>query len=119
MDLTRRDSLAGLGGLAASSTLEATSAPTSQAWTAASPTPLTLPRKADFLIGAGNTNINCAYIHPMSIASAENVQQYARARSRPDGEEWQRIDIKAEFAALIMASQPRSATSRARPRART
>ena len=39
----------------------------------------------------------------MSVASAENVQRYVRARSQPDGEEWQRIDIKAEFAALINA----------------
>jgi selenocysteine lyase/cysteine desulfurase len=104
MDLTRRNLLAGFGGLAVSSSLA--SSPPAQApraGTAASRTPLTLPRKADFAIGAGDTYINCAYIHPMSIASAENVHRYARARSRPDGEEWQRLDIKAEFAALINA----------------
>ena len=104
MDLTRRDHLAGIGALAAANTLDSAAfAQTTAARTGASATPLTLPRKTDFAIGAGNTYINCAYIHPMSIASAQNVQQYARARSQPDGEEWQRIDIKAEFAALINA----------------
>lgn len=104
MSLTRRDLLAGIGSLAVSSTVESgVSAQASKPGTAASAPPLTLPRKTDFAIGAGDTYINCAYIHPLSIASAENVQRYARARSRPDGEEWQRIDIKAEFAALINA----------------
>jgi selenocysteine lyase/cysteine desulfurase len=39
----------------------------------------------------------------MSLASAENVQRYVRTRSTPDEGQWERIDIKAEFAALINA----------------
>lgn len=61
------------------------------------------PFKGDFAIREGHTYINSAYIHPMSRASADNVRQYVAARAMPDAESWDRIDIKAEFAALINA----------------
>ena len=102
MDLSRRHLLTGFGGLAVSGALgTAAHAQADSARTGGAPEEL--PRKSDFAIGDGDTYLNCAYIHPMSVASAENVQRYVRSRSRPDGEEWQRLDIKAEFAALINA----------------
>jgi selenocysteine lyase/cysteine desulfurase len=104
MDLSRRHLLAGLGGVAVSAGLSsAVSADRDSSQTATAGSGSTLPRKADFALRDDATYINCAYIHPLPIASAENVQRYVRARSRPDGEEWERIDIKAEFAALINA----------------
>jgi selenocysteine lyase/cysteine desulfurase len=51
----------------------------------------------------GHIYINGAYIHPMPVATAANVRKYAQSRSQPDGELWERIDIKSEFAALINA----------------
>ncbi len=102
MDINRRDLLAGISGLAVSSAAgSVTYAQAGAARTAGVPSGL--PRKADFAIGEGDTYLNCAYIHPMPVASAENVERYVRSRSRPDGEEWQRLDIKAEFAAIINA----------------
>ena len=61
------------------------------------------PRKRDFALLPGHTYINGAYIHPMPVATADNVRKYAQSRSQPDGESWERIDIKSEFAALIHA----------------
>lgn len=106
MNITRRNVLAGLGTLAASAAL-APAAPTEM--TAADlPSPLKtappqFPRKADFAIREGHTFLNCAYIHPMPVAAADNVRRYALSRSQPDGETWERIDLKAEFAALVNA----------------
>jgi selenocysteine lyase/cysteine desulfurase len=102
MDLSRRHLLTGFGSLAVSSALgTSTQAQADSARTGGAAEEL--PRKSDFAIADGDTYLNCAYIHPMAVASAENVQRYVRARSRPDGEEWQRLDIKAEFAAIINA----------------
>jgi selenocysteine lyase/cysteine desulfurase len=105
MDMTRRQVLAGMGGLAASPALEALTAhdPSSPFEASAQTASSRFPAKADFAIREGHTYINSAYIHPMLRASAENVRRYALARSAPDGETWDRIDIKAEFAALINA----------------
>jgi selenocysteine lyase/cysteine desulfurase len=61
------------------------------------------PRKQDFAILPGHSYINGAYIHPMPAVSADNVRKYAQSRSQPDGEPWERIDIKSEFAALVNA----------------
>ncbi|MFB3828122.1 MAG: aminotransferase class V-fold PLP-dependent enzyme [Bryobacteraceae bacterium] len=65
-----------------------------------------LPRKADFALREGQTYINCAYTHPLPAASAENVRRYVLSRSQPDGPAYERIDVKAEFAALINAKPP-------------
>jgi selenocysteine lyase/cysteine desulfurase len=90
MNLSRRHLVAGLG-FAAQASLPAT-------------TPAAFPRKQDFAIPSGHTYINGAYIHPMPIAAAENVRRYIDSRSQPDGATFERIDIKAEFAALINAN---------------
>ncbi len=87
MELIRRHFLAGCGlaagALAAGATPQTAVAPSA--------------------IPAGHTYINCAYTHPMTVASAENVKRYALSRSQPGGEGWERLDVKAEFAALIHA----------------
>jgi selenocysteine lyase/cysteine desulfurase len=76
-----------------------TAAATTPAAAAAAPAP-----SRDFAIPPGVTYLNSAYIHPMPAASAENLQRYIAARSQPDGPTtWDRLDIKAEFAALINA----------------
>src|SRR5262245_43953930 len=103
MDLTRRHLLAGFGSLAVSGAL-AQAAGEQTASRLAGDTPASFPRRSDFAMGDGETYINCAYIHPMSAASADNVRRYVASRSRPDGPPWDRRDIKAEFAALINAS---------------
>jgi selenocysteine lyase/cysteine desulfurase len=105
-DITRRQVLAGVGGLAASAALgsgPAAGAPSPPPGTPPPDARPAFPLKEDFEIPGGQTFINGAFIHPMSIASAENVRRYVRSRARPDGETWERIDIKAEFAALINA----------------
>jgi selenocysteine lyase/cysteine desulfurase len=96
MDHIRRHFIAGCGLV--SGALAAEAAPQSAATSQAK-----LPRKDDFAIRPGHTYINCAYIHPMPVAAAENAQKYLLSRSQPDGEGWERLDSKAEFAALINA----------------
>ena len=103
MDLSRRDLLAGVGSLAVASAMTRDAQAQANGSRGASVGNAALPRKADFAIADGDTYINCAFIHPMSVASAENVQRYVRSRTTPDHEPWERIDIKAEFAALINA----------------
>ncbi len=94
MKLARRMLLSGCGGLAAAGALRSAFA---------QPGAAGFPRKQDFAILPGHAYINGAYIHPMPLAAADNVRKYAQSRSQPDGEPWERIDIKREFAALINA----------------
>ncbi len=106
MDITRRNVLAGLGSLAASAAVGSAAAQELTSADQASslqPSPMQFPRKADFAIREGHTFLNSAYIHPMPVAAADNVRRYALSRSQPDGETWERLDVKAEFAALINA----------------
>ena len=107
MDITRRNVLSGLGSLAASAALGSAATPEftpSGQPSLSQATPPQFPRKADFAIREGTTYINSAYIHPMPVAAADNVRRYALARAQADGETWERVDVKAEFAALINAS---------------
>src|SRR5215469_4471385 len=98
MSVDRRRLLGGFGSMAAAS-LRAANGPDrdDQAGVAG------FPRKQEFAIPAGHTYINGAYIHPMPVATAENVRRYILSRSQPDGATSERIDIKAEFSALINA----------------
>jgi selenocysteine lyase/cysteine desulfurase len=93
MNVARRMLLTGCGGVAAGSALRS----------AFGQHPAGFPRKQDFALLPRHTYINGAYIHPMPVATADNVRRYAQSRSQPDGEPWERIDIKSEFAALINA----------------
>jgi selenocysteine lyase/cysteine desulfurase len=107
MGVTRRQVLAGLGGLAASTALSGRDAAEASLSMQPAPAPaqgVGFPRKADFAIPEGTTYINGAYIHPISRASLENMRLYAQSRLLPDGDvRYERINIKAEFAALINA----------------
>jgi selenocysteine lyase/cysteine desulfurase len=65
---------------------------------------LSLPRKADFAIPAGETYINSAYVHPMPLIGREALRRYAESRSGPVLDtHYDREHAKAEFAALINA----------------
>lgn len=69
-----------------------------------SPADLSLPRKADFAIPAGETYINCAYVHPMPVAGREALRKYVESRTSPVIDtHYDREHVKAEFAALINA----------------
>src|SRR5215510_10189572 len=65
---------------------------------------LSLPRKADFAIPAGETYINSAYVHPLPVAGKEALRRYAESRTGPVLDtHYDREHVKAEFAALINA----------------
>ena len=106
MDLNRRHLITGVGSLAATGimTSGARAQPAAASQSSENDSkPGSLPRKEDFGIRTGNTYINSAYIHPISLASAENIRRYVLTRSQPGAEPWDRGGIKAEFAALINA----------------
>jgi selenocysteine lyase/cysteine desulfurase len=95
MELARRVLLSGCGGLAAVGAVRGAFA---------QPGATSFPRKKDFAILPGHAYINGAYIHPMTVATADNVRKYVQSRSQPDAEPWERIDVKGVFAALINAA---------------
>ena len=65
---------------------------------------LSLPRKADFDIPAGETYINSAYVHPMPNVGREALRRYLESRCSPVLDtHYDREHAKAEFAALINA----------------
>lgn len=107
MSTTRREILAGLGSLAvAGIALPANSIAAVQR-TSEAPATSVLPAKNDFAIPAGVTYINSAYIHPMPIAAAESLREWADFRSQPQAVSRPKklANIKAEFAALINAKE--------------
>ena len=105
MDITRRDLIAGVGGLAAA------------AWNPLHvPLPEThvrhpsggpLPARDDFAIPAGETWLANAFIHPISIAAAEAVRRYLETRAfrEPRVRSGDSIsgEVKGVFAQLINA----------------
>jgi selenocysteine lyase/cysteine desulfurase len=104
MMISRREVLAGLGTLAAAgvarplaSLRDSQASPVSAA--------ASLPAKQDFAIPAGLTYINSAYTHPMPVAAAAALREWAQYRAQPQvvSQPKKLIDIKAEFAALINA----------------
>jgi len=94
MTLSRRELLAGTVQLAAAAGLPPSA-------------DVSLPAKADFAIPAGQTYLNCAFIHPMPIASAQAVSRYIETRTF-SRERWSGDDlaakVRAQFAALINAA---------------
>ncbi|MFZ0639152.1 MAG: aminotransferase class V-fold PLP-dependent enzyme [Candidatus Acidiferrales bacterium] len=104
MHNSRREFLAGIGGLAAfaasSQALSSPSPPQQVASPAAA-----LPAKSDFAIPEGVTYINSAFTHPMPVAAAQAVRRYVDVRSELGStlKATPNVDIKAEFAALINA----------------
>jgi selenocysteine lyase/cysteine desulfurase len=70
----------------------------------ASSADLSLPRKADFAIPAGETYINSAYVHPMPNIGREALSRYVESRTSPVLDtHYDREHVKTEFAALINA----------------
>src|SRR5436305_3252605 len=85
--ITRREMLAGVGGVAAAAALDRLGA---QVFGAAGTGSVAMrplgaapdfPRKADFHIAEGYTYINGAYTHPMPIVSVEAARTAADGRS--------------------------------------
>ncbi len=106
MDVTRRELLAGMGGLLAAAACGAQGA--------SSPAPATvpplgdvLPVRGDFAIPAGQTWLNSAFIHPIPIAAAHAVRCYLETRTfrepRLRSGDSLAAEVKAEFAALVNA----------------
>lgn len=105
MKPTRRDMLAGMGGLAVLSTAQAL-----RGLTSAAPDDggrVVLPAKQDFAIPAGLTYINGAFTHPIPRSGVKAITDYAEARSVPSAVSapMNTRNIKAEFAALINAKE--------------
>ena len=111
MKNSRREFLAGIGGLVAFATIQGNSSkPLTPPKLAPSRAPV-LPAKADFTIPEQVTFINSAFTHPMPTAAAQAVRSYLDYRAEPGLALTQSVDIKAEFAALINANLPKSASS--------
>jgi len=106
MTISRRDLLACLGGVAALGIAPKLSSSTSQSAPHPSASP-SLPAKNDFAIPAGVTYINSAYTHPMPVAAAAALREWAEFRAHPQviSQPKKLINIKAEFAALINAKE--------------
>jgi selenocysteine lyase/cysteine desulfurase len=105
MDLTRREVLTGVGGLAVTAALGNSSptGPTGMSWSNED----SLPAKAAFALSKGQVYLNSAFIHPMPIASAEAVRRYLDTRTfreeRKRSGDSLAAEVKNEFAGLINA----------------
>ncbi|HXW91345.1 MAG TPA: aminotransferase class V-fold PLP-dependent enzyme [Terriglobales bacterium] len=106
MAISRRELLAGLGGMAA---IRIAPPPgllgQGQAMSAAGS--VSLPTKSDFAMPAGVTYINSAYTHPMPLVAAAALREWADFRSQPQvvSQPKKLINVKVEFAALINAKE--------------
>ena len=106
MDVTRRELLAGMGGLLAAAACRTQGEP-SPVPTATRPLGDALPVRGDFAIPAGQTWLNSAFIHPVPVAAANAVRTYFETRTfrepRLRSGDSLAAEVKAEFAALINA----------------
>jgi selenocysteine lyase/cysteine desulfurase len=113
MKISRRNVLAGIGGLAASHI-----APQAALAAPAESSPLPagnpgadaraiLPAKSDFGIPSEITFLNSAYTHPITLASRDSLLSWAEFRAHPEAVSRPKplINLKAEFAALINARE--------------
>jgi selenocysteine lyase/cysteine desulfurase len=103
---SRRGILAGLGALAAAGIAPPLTFITNS--TSSFRSASSLPTKQDFAIPAGVTYLNCAYTHPMPLASAAALREWAEFRSHPQVVSQPKkfeSNVKAEFAALINARE--------------
>jgi selenocysteine lyase/cysteine desulfurase len=109
MSISRREVLAGMGSLAAWSATPVVHSRALPIVADSARTARALPAKHDFSIPDGLTYLNCAYTHPIPNAGLEALRDYAERRARPEvvSKPLQKkpVDIKAEFAGLINASQ--------------
>jgi selenocysteine lyase/cysteine desulfurase len=106
MDITRRDLLTGVGGLAATAALQPLHARFPEV-TVPHPPAGPLPARGDFAIPAGQTYLNSAFIHPVTIAAGEAVRHYLDTRTfkEPRVRSGDSIsgEVKGVFAQLINA----------------
>jgi len=106
MDISRRELLAGAGGLAAASALRSLHLPQREVRVSDARAG-TLPVRDDFAIPAGQTYLNSAFIHPVPIAAAEAVRHYLDTRTfrEPRLRTGDSIaaEVKGEFAQLVNA----------------
>ena len=107
MSITRREVLAGLGGMAALNVTVGVQALPVMAGSQRGAR--VLPTKGDFSIPEGLTYLNCAYTHPIPTAGLEALRAYGDRRARPEAVskplQKKPGDIKAEFASLINAKK--------------
>ena len=111
MSPTRREVIAGLAGLAATSAgrslvAEGVTPPRPRAHgdVLAGSAHREFPRKSDFNLAAGYTYISGAYTHPMPVAAAEAMRQWGARRSTVGGPPAPpRTDPRIAFATLINA----------------
>jgi selenocysteine lyase/cysteine desulfurase len=105
--ISRREVLAGLGMLAAAGIARPLAGASNLQPSSSSSTASLLPAKQDFAIPDGVTYINSAYTHPMPVAAAVALREWAEFRSQPQvvSQPKKLINIKAEFAALINAKE--------------
>ncbi|MGB8061477.1 MAG: aminotransferase class V-fold PLP-dependent enzyme [Candidatus Sulfotelmatobacter sp.] len=107
MNISRRELLAGLGGVAAIGMAPGSSLYPQSPTTSGPSVSVFLPAKSDFAIPAGVTYINSAYTHPMPVAGAAALREWSEFRSQPQvvSKPKKLINVKAEFAALINAKE--------------
>jgi selenocysteine lyase/cysteine desulfurase len=107
MTMSRRDLLAGLGGVAAIGITPGLASHPALHAARDVAIDAALPAKKDFSIPAGLTYINSAYTHPMPEAAAASLREWVEFRSHPQvvSQPKKLINIKAEFAALINARE--------------
>jgi selenocysteine lyase/cysteine desulfurase len=102
---SRREFLAGVGGVGALAALEGGGSKLLSAATPAASGAPALPAKHDFAIPRGVTYINSAYTHPMPTVAAKAARTYVDLRSEPGAvsESLQNANVRNQFAALINA----------------
>jgi selenocysteine lyase/cysteine desulfurase len=112
MKNSRREFLAGVGGLGALAALHGSGSKIhdskSELLSAALPAPSfvpSLPAKHDFAIPKDVTYVNSAFTHPMPIVAAKAARTYVDLRSQPGSvsESLQNVNVKMQFATLINA----------------
>lgn len=105
--ISRRKILAGLGTLAAAGIASPLTSIGNSRESFFARTSSSLPAKQDFAIPADLTYIDCAYTHPMPVAAAAALREWAEFRSHLQvvSQPKKLINVKAEFAALINANE--------------
>lgn len=106
MDITRRELLAGVGGLAATAAWHSLNVRLPEP-PMPGQTRGPLPARDDFAIPERQTYLNSAFIHPMPVAAAEAVRRYLDTRTyrqpRVRSGDSFAAEVKGEFAQLINA----------------
>jgi hypothetical protein len=100
---SRREFLAGIGGLAALGVVQGGGSSQLSSLRDASSPAAVLPARSAFAIPEDVTYVNSGFTHPMPIVAAQAMRSYVDYRAEPGLTLKQSADIKSEFAALINA----------------